>query len=76
MKLMTKNKHQKNQLKNQPKDYVSVFESDGTYFLKLVVVVLLGTFWIKFSEPFSWMGNNVWRTTSRYPHRVFNRTHL
>ncbi len=29
-----------------------VFESDSTYFLKLVVVVLLGTLWLKFAEPF------------------------
>lgn len=29
-----------------------VFESDSTYFLKLVVIVLLGTLWLKFSEPF------------------------
>lgn len=28
-----------------------VFESDGTYFLKLVLVFLLGTFWIKFNDP-------------------------
>ncbi len=28
-----------------------VFESDSTYFLKLVVVVLLGTMWLKFAEP-------------------------
>ncbi|HTK39860.1 MAG TPA: hypothetical protein VL362_03260 [Patescibacteria group bacterium] len=26
-------------------------ESDSTYFLKLVLVVLLGTFWLKFAEP-------------------------
>lgn len=28
-----------------------VFETDGVYFLKLVAVFLLGTFWIKFAEP-------------------------
>lgn len=33
-----------------------VFESDSTYFLKLVVFVLLGTFWLKFAQPVSWMG--------------------
>lgn len=33
-----------------------VFESDGTYFLKLVVFVLLGTLWLKFSQPITWMG--------------------
>ena len=29
-----------------------VFESDSTYFLKLVVIVLLGTLWLKFANPF------------------------
>lgn len=33
-----------------------IFESDGTYFLKLVVFVLLGTFWLKFQQPISWLG--------------------
>lgn len=33
-----------------------LFESDGTYFLKLVVFVLLGTLWLKFQQPVSWMG--------------------
>ncbi len=27
------------------------FESDGAYFLKLVLVFLLGTFWLKFATP-------------------------
>lgn len=41
----------------QPKRFHErVFESDSTYFLKLVVVVLLGTLWLKFAEPFMWMG--------------------
>ena len=31
-------------------------ESDGAYFLKLVVCVLLGTFWVKFSQPIVWSG--------------------
>ena len=26
-------------------------ESDSTYFLKLVLYIVLGTFWLKFSEP-------------------------
>jgi len=34
----------------------AVFEADSTYFLKLVVFVLLGTFWVKFGDPISWMG--------------------
>lgn len=33
-----------------------VFESDSTYFLKLVVFVLLGTLWLKFAQPISWLG--------------------
>lgn len=28
-----------------------VYESDGTYFLKLVLCVLLGTLWLKFQSP-------------------------
>ena len=33
-----------------------VFESDSTYFLKLVVFALLGTLWLKFGQSVSWMG--------------------
>ncbi len=33
-----------------------VFETDSTYFLKLVVFALLGTFWIKFGAPVTWLG--------------------
>ena len=32
-----------------------IFESDGTYLLKLVAFVLLGTLWLKFSQPIVWM---------------------
>lgn len=28
-----------------------IYESDGTYILKLVLVVLLGTLWLKFKSP-------------------------
>lgn len=31
-----------------------IFESDSTYFLKLVIIVLLGTLWLKFGSPISW----------------------
>lgn len=31
-----------------------IAETDGTYFLKLVVFVLLGTLWLKFDEPLIW----------------------
>jgi predicted membrane chloride channel (bestrophin family) len=36
-----------------------VFESDSAYFLKLVVMVLLGTFWIKFATPVTWLGISI-----------------
>lgn len=39
--------------------YEKIFESDGEYLLKLIVCVLLGSFWIKFSEPISWLGMNL-----------------
>lgn len=29
----------------------NIYESDGTYFLKLIVCMLLGTLWLKFTEP-------------------------
>jgi len=31
-------------------------EADGVYFLKLVVVVLLSTMWLKLATPLSWHG--------------------
>ncbi len=33
-----------------------VVESDGTYFLKLIIVVILGTLWLKLVQPLSWQG--------------------
>jgi len=36
--------------------YEKVFETDSRYFLKLVIFVLLGTLWLKFSEPAVWLG--------------------
>lgn len=33
-----------------------VFETDSTYFLKLVVVALLGTLWLKLEQPLTWLG--------------------
>lgn len=38
------------------RSYERVFESDGTYFLKLVVFTLLGTFWVRFGTPVEWLG--------------------
>ena len=37
------------------RNYERVFESDGTYFLKLVVFTLLGTFWVRFGTPVEWL---------------------
>lgn len=47
--------------RSQPTERSTVFsnrmlESDGSYFFKLVVVLLLGTFWIKFNTPVTWLG--------------------
>ena len=43
--------------KSSPKRFHErVFESDSTYFLKLVVIVLLGTLWLKFANPFMFGG--------------------
>ena len=33
-----------------------IFETDSTYFLKLVVFTLLGTLWVKFAQPIMWLG--------------------
>jgi hypothetical protein len=58
---MAKQKQAK--LKKQPRTKATVsrasertFETDGTYFLKLVVFVLLGTLWLKFQQPMTWLG--------------------
>ena len=39
--------------------YERIFESDGQYLLKLVLFVLLGTFWLKFSDPVTWLGMSI-----------------
>ncbi|MDB5177704.1 MAG: rane protein of unknown function [Candidatus Saccharibacteria bacterium] len=38
------------------KGYEKILESDGEYLLKLVLCILIASFWIKFSQPFIWMG--------------------
>lgn len=54
---MTKKQAVKKTSKKQKKRFHErVFESDSTYFLKLVVIVLLGTFWLKFSNTITWAG--------------------
>lgn len=52
---MGKTKKQKKIVKKQViRDRLS--EADGVYFLKLVIVVLLSTLWIKLATPVSWYG--------------------
>lgn len=56
---MVKQKRSKtvsNKATTSGRTYERVFETDGTYFLKLVVFVLLGTLWLKFQQPISWLG--------------------
>ena len=36
--------------------YKRLVESDGQYLFKLVVVLLLGTIWLRFNSPMQWMG--------------------
>lgn len=38
-------------LKKSPKKSLSYNESDGEYLLKLVIVLILGTLWLKFANP-------------------------
>ena len=57
----TKQKNRKNSPKNRAaavsrNGHEKAFESDGTYLLKLVVFVLLGTLWLKFAQPVTWLG--------------------
>ncbi|MEO5950154.1 MAG: hypothetical protein ABIQ04_01765 [Candidatus Saccharimonadales bacterium] len=54
-KPVTAKKRQQSQ-PTRAKVYPRVFETDSTYFLKLVVFILLGTLWLKFAEPISWQG--------------------
>jgi len=44
--------------RNRPRRRISqrVAEADSVYFLKLVVIVILGTLWLKFTTPLSWHG--------------------
>jgi len=56
-----KQKHPRTYARNRAtavsrRGYEKIFETDGTYFLKLVVLVLLGTLWVKFQQPVSWLG--------------------
>lgn len=44
--------------RNRPRRRIGqrMTEADSIYFLKLVIVALLGTLWIKLSSPMSWNG--------------------
>jgi hypothetical protein len=44
--------------RNRPRRRIAdrMTEGDSVYFLKLVVVVILGTLWLKFASPLSWNG--------------------
>ena len=49
-----KQKRPRTYARNRVKRYSEkIYESDSTYFLKLVVFVLLGAVWIKFGQPMS-----------------------
>lgn len=56
----TKNRKQRHRTyaRNRPRRRIvqRVTEADSVYFLKLVVVVVLGTLWLKFGSPLSWNG--------------------
>jgi predicted membrane chloride channel (bestrophin family) len=58
MKKQTSKPRTKKQITSVParRFHERMFESDSTYFLKLVVIVLLGTMWVKFAEPFELSG--------------------
>lgn len=54
---MPRKKRPRTYARNRPKyKGEKIFESDSTYFLKLVICVLLGTFWLKFAQPLSVQG--------------------
>ena len=46
----------KRSVNQQPRYRDRIVEADGVYFLKLVVVVLLSTLWLKLATPLSWHG--------------------
>ncbi len=57
---MTKKQITKKQSKTTKKRFRErIFESDSTYFLKLVVIVILGTLWLKFATPINLFGFNL-----------------
>jgi hypothetical protein len=54
---MVKAKNKKNRSKSHVHRYKDrLSEADGVYFLKLIVVVILSTLWLKLATPLSWHG--------------------
>lgn len=52
--MATKNNKQRTYARNRAlsrRGNEKIHESDGTYFLKLVLCIVLGTLWIKFQSP-------------------------
>ena len=39
--------------------YEKIFETDGSYLLKLVIFIILGTMWLKFNQPVEWFGLHI-----------------
>lgn len=54
MFLMVKNKNSPKRSTYNYKEFI--YEADGIYFLKLIVVAIISTLWIKLSVPLSWGG--------------------
>lgn len=55
--MATKTKKTSKTSKPTPKSFLErSFETDSVYFLKLVVVAICGTLWLKFSHPVQWAG--------------------
>lgn len=55
----TKKPRHRTYARNRPRPLArsrQISETDGVYFLKLIVVVLLSTLWLKFAAPLSWQG--------------------
>lgn len=54
----TKKQRHRTYARNRPRRRVvqRVSEGDSVYFLKLVVIVILGTLWLKFATPLNWNG--------------------
>lgn len=53
---MTKTRNRTSTKQPAKRFHERVFESDSTYFLKLVVIVIFGTMWLKFEQPVEWNG--------------------